>query len=442
MTEAGVTHAAAPFRRVHPVTPLLRSGLVVLAVGSYLLRSAIEGDRAPALLIVPAAVVGALLLGAVSWWFTRFRISAEELRLDSGVLVRRQRRVRIERIQAIEVEQPLLARLFGMAELRIEVAGGDGAKLAYLTLREAESLRRTLLDQARVGAVEASPPDPFAAPALFRVDDARLLAATFLRTDVVATAALAITGAVLSVAAGQPGGLAAVVPVAIATAGIAWKSFTGGFGTTLTRAERGLRLRAGLLDVRTQSVPTGRVQGVVVIEPLLWRLLDWARVDVTVAGAGAGGEQERATGVLVPVARRAQVDALLPLVLGGADPAEVLLASPPRRARWLDPVGAGVLGVGVGERLLVTRRGVLIRRTDVVPLPKPQSVHVAQGPLQRLLGLASLQVHLPPGPVSARAAHRDAAEAWELALAVMAATGRRTTEPGHEPAAAPADNPG
>lgn len=434
MTEA---EATAPFRRVHPVTPLLRSGLVVLAVGTYLLRGALEGDRAPALLIVPAAVLGALLLGAVSWWFTRFRISAEELRLDSGVLVRRQRRVRIERIQAIEVEQPLLARVFGMAELRIEVAGGDGAKLAYLTLREAESLRRTLLDQARVGAVEASPSDPFAAPALFRVDDARLLAATFLRTDVVATAALAITGAVVSVMAGQPGGLAAVVPAALATAGIAWKSFTGGFGTTLTHAERGLRLRAGLLDVRTQSVPTGRVQGVVVVEPLLWRLLDWSRVDVTVAGVGAG-EQERATGVLVPVARRAQVHALLPLVLGGADPAEVLLASPPRRARWLDPVGAGVLGIGVGERLLVTRRGVLIRRTDVVPLPKPQSVHVAQGPLQRLLGLASVQVHLPPGPVSARAAHRDAAEAWELALAVMAATGRRTTEP----AAAPADNPG
>jgi putative membrane protein len=83
-------------------------------------------------------------------------------------------------------------------------------------------------------------------------------------------------------------------------------------------------------------------------------------------------------------------------------------------------VGAGVLGIGVGERLLVTRRGVLIRRTDVVPLPKPQSVHVAQGPLQRLLGLASLKVHLPSGPVSARAAHRDAAEAWELATTVTA----------------------
>jgi putative membrane protein len=406
----------APVRRVHPVTPLLRSGLVVLAVGSYLLRGVLEGDRAPALVVVPAAVAGALLLGLVSWWFTRFRISAEELRIDSGVLVRRQRRVRIERIQAVEVEQPLLARLTGMAELRVEVAGGDGAKLAYLTLREAEALRRTLLDHAATAPEQSPAPTPV----LYRVDDTRLLAATLLRTEVAATALVAVAGATLAVRAGQPGGLAAVIPVALATAGIAWKGFAGGFATTLTRAERGLRLRAGLLDVRTQSVPTGRVQGVVVIEPLLWRALGWARVDVTVAGVGAGEEQNRATGVLVPVARRAEVDALLPLVLGGADPADVPLGRAPRRARWVDPVGAGVLGIGVGERLLVTRRGVLIRRTDVVPLPKPQSVHVTQGPVQRRLRLASLQVHLPPGPVSARAAHRDAAEAWELATTVTA----------------------
>jgi putative membrane protein len=144
------------------------------------------------------------------------------------------------------------------------------------------------------------------------------------------------------------------------------------------------------------------------------------RVDVTVAGAAASEDADRATGVLVPVARRAEVAALLPLVLSGADPADVPLAGAPRRARWVDPFGAGVLGIGVGDRLLVTRRGVVTRRTDIVPLPKPQSLHVAQGPLQRRLRLASLQVHLPAGPVQARAAHRDAAEAWALAVTVTA----------------------
>ena len=408
-----------PVRRVHPLTPLLRSGLVVLAVGSWLLRNLLEGQsERRALLVVPVALVGALLLGLASWWFTRFRISAEELRIDSGVLVRRQRRVRIERIQAVEIEQPLLARVFAMAELRIEVAGGDGAKLAYLSLREAEGLRRTLLEGARSGV--PAPEAPAWQPALFRVDDGRLLAATFLRSDVVSLLVVMVVTGAVSLAMSQPGGLAAVFPAAVAAVGMAWRGFTRGYGTTLSRAERGLRVRAGMLDVRTQSVPTGRVQGVVVVEPVLWRLLGWARVDVTVAGAGAGEDAEHATGVLVPVARRAEVAALLPLVLDGADPADVHLQGVPRRARWVDPFGAGVLGIGIGDRLLVTRRGVVTRRTDVVPLPKPQSLHVAQGPLQRRLRLASLQVHLPSGPVSATAAHRDAGQAWALATTVTA----------------------
>ncbi len=413
--------AAESFRRVHPVTPLLRSGLVVVAVGTLLVRQLLEGADASTLFVVPVAVVGALVLGAASWWFTRFRISPSELRIDSGVLVRRQRRMRIERIQAVEVEQPLLARLFGMAELRIEVAAGEGGTLAYLTLRDAESLRHTLLEQAGTAspADHSDPQMPAAVVTLFRVDDSRLLAATLLRTDVLTPALGAVAGVVATLLLGRVGGVAIVVPLALATVGVAWKGYTTGFGTTLTRAERGLRLRAGLLDVRTQSVPTGRVQGLVVVEPLLWRWFGWARVDVTVAGAGSG-EDEHGTGVLVPVAQRREVDALLPLVLDGADPRQVVLDPAPRRARWVDPVGAGVLGVGLGDRLLVTRRGVLTRRTDVVPLPKPQSVHVAQGPVQRLLRLASVQVHLPPGPVGPQGAHRDAAAAWALATSVTA----------------------
>jgi putative membrane protein len=255
---------------------------------------------------------------------------------------------------------------------------------------------------------------------LFRVDDGRLLAATILRSDVVSLVAVVVVAGSVSVVMAQPGGLAAVFPSAVAAVGVAWKSFTSGYATTLTRAEHGLRLRAGMLDVRTQSVPTGRVQGVVVVEPVLWRLLGWARVDVTVAGVGAGEDGDRATGVLVPVARRAEIAALLPLVLDGADPADVSLDGVPRRARWVDPFGAGVLGAGVGDRLLVTRRGVVTRRTDVVPLPKPQSLHLAQGPLQRRLRLATVQVHLPSGPVSASAAHRDAGQAWALATTVTA----------------------
>ena len=86
-----------------------------------------------AVVVVP--VVG---WGIVSWWAMRFRLGTETLRIESGVLIRQSRRIRLDRVQAVEVQQPLVARLLGMAELTIETAGsGTEGKLAYLRLEHA-----------------------------------------------------------------------------------------------------------------------------------------------------------------------------------------------------------------------------------------------------------------------------------------------------------------
>jgi len=61
----------------------------------------------------------------------------------------------------------------------------------------------------------------------------------------------------------------------------------------------------------------------------------------------------------------------------------------------------------------------------VVPLARVQSVRLEQGPLQRLLGLADLQVDSPPGPVRVQGHQRDALDArghgGEVVLATRAA---------------------
>ncbi len=69
---------------------------------------------------------------------------------------------------------------------------------------------------------------------------------------------------------------------------------------------------------------------------------------------------------------------------------------------------------GVGEHLVVSREGVLGRRTHVVPYARVQSLQLHQGPWQRRFGLADLHVDSPPGPVRVRLRHRDAGEARRL----------------------------
>ena len=252
---------------------------------------------------------------------------------------------------------------------------------------------------------------------LHRVPPGLLLVSQLVRTGPLAViAGTAITVAV-TVLLGEPLGLALLVPMGIALTGAVGNGFVAQYDFMLSRTARGLAVRAGLLALRSQSIPVDRVQGVVVVEPLVWRWLGWCEVQVTVAGVRNRGDDEaRYTSTLVPVIDRDAGARLAVDALGTADPGATPWHQPPRRARWLDPFGWPVLRLGTDAGQVVTRRGVLVRRTDVVPRHKVQSCAVTQGPLQRHLGLATLHVHLPAGPVAAAGPHREASEAGELAL--------------------------
>jgi putative membrane protein len=97
----------------------------------------------------------------------------------------------------------------------------------------------------------------------------------------------------------------------------------------------------------------------------------------------------------------------------------------------LDPVGWRRHGVAVTDRALVLRSGVLVRRLVVVPHERTQSLALAQGPLQRRLGLASFQLHSTTGPVSPRVDHLDARVA--AGLLDEQATRARTARAGAGP---------
>ncbi|MGH8881518.1 MAG: PH domain-containing protein, partial [Stackebrandtia sp.] len=102
-------------------------------------------------LIVLAGGVAAILWSWVAWHFTGYELSGSQLHIRDGVLSRRQRTIHLERLQTVEVVQPLAARLFGLAELRCEVVGAakTEAPLAYLTLAQATQLRAALLALSR-----------------------------------------------------------------------------------------------------------------------------------------------------------------------------------------------------------------------------------------------------------------------------------------------------
>ena len=444
-----------PFKRLSPLTPLVRSFILVVAAAASTWDDVLRGDLGPLAWGFLAVLVAGGVYGAASWLRTKYWIEADELRVDTGVLSRQSRRIRVDRLQGVDISQPFVARLFGLAELRMDVAGGGSREgsLAFLSLAEAQDLRATLL--ARRDAVRADPQPTTAVGAADGVHTGppesvpavpdRVLATLDLRTLVLSLLLSPETGAFLVAAVvlgglfaalGELGGVIAGAPVLAGFALTQLRRLSAYYGFTVSETPSGLQVRRGFFERDAQTITLARVQGVVVTEPVLWRGFGWAKLDVALAGYATSSETDGrpSASTVMPVAPRPFVLELARRLLaeaGSPDPDEVTLLAPPERSRWAAPVRRRFFAAGVGEHLVVSREGVLTRRTHVVPHARVQSLRLAQGPWQRRLGLADLLVDSPPGPVRVRARHRDMVEVRRLLdLENDRARRARTARPG------------
>ena len=423
----------ASWHRLHPLSPLIRAGrqmmsLLVVLVGIAVLNQHQAGNLVADLFLIVAALVG----GFVSWLVTRWQISDGVLRIDTGLLRRDSRRFPLSQVQAVDVVQSGLARLLGLAELQLRIAGGDsarGGRLACLKLADAEQLRKQLLALAAVPAGGVPPratvpahdgqaaPGPAGRPAVrtvFRVRTSRLPVAILLTRS-------GATGLVVAVAiwltakfTGSAGVIAPFLPVAFGVAARLWRQFNGEYGTTVSLAQDGIRLRSGLVQTTAETFRPGRIQAVRLVEPLIWRALHWCRLEVDIAGARQRSE-DRAEGqrlrALIPVGSRAEAELLLAELLGSPPlPSQ----PPPARARWKAPLSYHFLSWNGDDRYVVAARGRVCRQTTWVPLEKAQSIRWVQGPLQRRLGLATVHLDVAGKRVGVKVEDRDSAEALQI----------------------------
>lgn len=366
------------------------------------------------LVMMPISGVAAIV-GFWTWWSMKFRISGDDLVVETGILRRRSRRVPLSRIQAVDVVRPLVTRIFGLAEVRVELAGGDEAetKFRYLGRSMGEQLRAELLARAAglPGHTPEAPERPY-----WRVGFGTLFGSHLLKLPVICGLTLFVALLAFGVVFGELGVLAAALPVLLGLARGVIAPLVMHTNFTAALSPDGLRLRYGLMEKRMQTVPPGRVQAVRVVEPLLWRGYGWARLDVTVAGYV--GERQVLSSVLLPVAPRQVAFQLVGLVFPGTNAEAVRLLPAPRS--WLRaPFGGGA--AGTDDAIFVTRRGRVCRRLDVIAHARAQSVRLTAGPLQRLLRLGTVHVDAPPGPVQVAAENRELGEARAI---VESAAGR------------------
>ena len=421
-------------RRLHPVTPLRRAWAPVAVLIGWAVHDPDQAQRqltrltTTTLLIALAVLLpAAALYGFLTWWYTHFAVTDAELRIRTGLVFRRTAHIRLERIQAIDVTQPLLARVAGVAKLKLDVIGADKKdELAFLGAEEARALRAELLARAAGFAPETAH-EVGEAPSqqLLRVPPGVLATSLVLTGATWATlaAALVVPTVLWLVTESARTVLATAIPLVGAAGASSVGRFVTEYDWTVGESQDGLRIDHGLLDRAHETVPPGRVQTVRIVEPLLWRRRGWVRVELDVAGS--------ANSLLLPVAPREVAESVVARVLPGVTvPSRASLSRPPHRAGRCVPLWWRGYGLAVTDAVFAARTGLLRRSLALVPHAKVQSVRLAQGPWERLWGVAD--VHVDTGAnktVTARL--RDAEEASELlrGQAERSRTGRRDARP-------------
>jgi putative membrane protein len=400
----------------------------------------------------------ALVAGYVRWSHTTYWVSGNALHFRTGVLSPDDTSIPLGRIQAFDAIQGPIQRLFGVQALHVQTAGGGS---------EGEIVLRAVTDEdARRLRATAGLPDPVALDLPeWRLGTGPLLVAALTAPQLgvllpLAGALAAGADNLISNDSGErlldelPHDAAGIALLAAAAAGATLVvSVLGGIvafaGFALVRDDDRLRIRRGLFQRRTASLPLARVHAVDVVEGLLRRPFGLASVRIETAGYR---REHAAAQTLLPLVRTRDV----PRLLGELAPALALdggpeqLSRPPGRARRryaLPPaLAAALLGVGLTIELpeawpaipalaiagtaegllrhraagwrddgrhLVIRTRVLARRTLIARVDRLQEHGTSASVLQRRARLADFEAAVGSGRTG-RVRHLEADAARSL----------------------------
>lgn len=362
-------------QRLHWLTPILKTWQLVLALIAFLAYQNLQeirelskqaenyhllDDLGLVVLVVLVGVVAFLaimgLYAYVSWRCMSYTLDAKSITLHQGIIFKNKRSVYLERIQSVDINRTLVARLLGLGTVRIESAGGSGSNLdlSYLKNSELAGIRAQLLEAAfaakaphegaAMGLAQMAPgaPVPNMQPApqpggqmpgqyvqgdhytqagqygagqyaagaqlqeqtLYSVSTTRLIGSYLLTPALVVSAvaviAIIITGVLALSGVSNAGAIMGagfgVFAAASAMASSLWGRFNHDFNFSLAVSRVGLRLHGGLTQTYSRTLPPNRIHAVELTQPLMWRLKGWWRVEVLTAGVSGASEGTDSTG--------------------------------------------------------------------------------------------------------------------------------------------------
>jgi len=427
-------YRSVPYRILENATRII--GFLIIGVFGGGSRS--MGSLA-VLLLLGMVLVGIWEAAAVRAY--EYRLDADTFDISSGVVSRREREIPFDRIQNVDIAQNVLQRTLGIAEIRLETAGGGGdseARLQYVSRQEATRLQE-LISRRKQGDV--SERDPGASDdLLFELDGRELGVLGFTSANV---RLLGLLGGLIVIASPVAaerisprlglllllGPAFAVVVLVLLWIGSGVQAVLRYYGFRLYRHDEELRYKRGLLQQYDGTIPLSKIQTLMIRENLLARSVGYGSLAIETAGYAPG--QSDNVEAAVPIAQRDRVFELARTI---EDIGYPKFERPPKRARlryvarytivvalltaiaggihfWTDflpfwyatagswvlvPVAAHLkwknIGYALDGKYVIARVGFWTRRTTIVPYYRVQTLSSAQSIFQRRRDLATLLV--------------------------------------------------
>ena len=379
----------APPERLHPLILLTGLGGSLRGVaGGYAGLGYLAATGKLTVALLGAAVLLVVVIGGLFLYWRRFeyRVGANEIRIDSGILSRTHRSIPFDRIQDVDISQGPLARLLGIAKVKLETGGSaapgqEEGVLSAIALSRAEALREHV--RARRGLVIAPANDGSDDEPLFAMDPRRVLTAGIFNFSLAIFAGLLgatqTLGDVIGfdpfrrafwerLLTGNPlANYAASHRVSVAIAGLLLLALVGlltglvrttlrDWGFRIDRTGTGMRRRRGLLTRTDVTLPVRRVQAALVLTGPVRERFGWRELKLQSLAADEGKERDH---VVAPLATSAELRPLFE-ALGWAPPAPYADWRPVERAyvsifllAWSPLLLFALLQALVGAGLLV-----------------------------------------------------------------------------------------
>ncbi len=447
---------AAQARRLHPIVPLVAfvrqlPELAVPMIG--MIAVAQSAGLGMLLLGVGALLAVVLAFQVLAWWRFTYTLLPHEMYIESGVLSRNRRSIPWDRVHDVEIERGPLARIFGLAKVKLETGGSesDEGSLDSIALADALALRDEI--RARRGVVaDTSVQEATAVLPVFEMTLLRILQAGLFNFSLLWLAIIvgvlqyfrewlpsmdeieAWIGLHRAEIWGLIGpvtmAMAAVLFVVLGTVAGVIEMFVRNFGFTLSHEGRTLRRVRGLITRSEVAIPLHRIQAARTVTHWIKRRWGFCRVEAqTMGGAAFFGIQE-----LAPLATAEEATRVLAIAgrFERIAPERFQPVAPVHR--WYDaqneglplalfallagflwpPLWLGIVAVGLfaaSEVISARQHGWFLERETLhvrcgwfnqehwlLPLANIQSVSLSAGPLQRRLGLATIAVDSAGAP--------------------------------------------